>query len=59
MIKILNTIFFILKPVDTTVLSTESIDQELMHSNTTSLDIIKSLFWITTAIFLAILISSL
>lgn len=57
--KIINTIFYILKPADTSVASTETINQELIHSNATSLDIFKSLFWVTAAIFASILISSL
>lgn len=59
MIKIINSLLFILKPVDTTVASTDSNYQELTNSTPSSLDIIKSLFWMTTAIFLAMLISSL
>ena len=59
MIKILNMIFEFLKPVDTSGSGAASIDQGLMTTTASSLDVIKSLFWITVAILASLLISSL
>ncbi len=57
--KILNAIYYILKPADTTISNLESNQGISFEPNASGLDIIKSLFWITAAILVSILISSL
>lgn len=57
--KIMDTISYFLKPVDTSGSGVSSVDLGLIHPTATLLDVLKSLFWMTAAIAASILISSL
>ncbi len=59
MTKILNAIYFILKPVDSTVSYSGKNQGISVKTNTSGSDIIKSIFWLTAAVLVSIFISSL
>ncbi len=59
MAKLLNTIQFILKPVDSTISYSGQNKGISVKTNTSGSDIIKSIFWLTAAVLVSILISSL